>query len=295
MAQAYQGSMVAIVTPMHEDGAIAYEQFAELIDWHIAAGTSGIVVLGTTGEAASITQIEREKLLKLAIKRCAGKVPVIAGVGTNNTLTTIELAQHAESMGVDALLLVTPYYNKPPQRGLYAHFEQVHEKTTKPIILYNVPGRTACDMAVETVIDLSKLARIIAVKEATGEVERVAKLKAACGDDFYLLSGDDATAADFVLAGGHGVISVTGNIAPKAMAKLMKSATSGDEKATKMQNDALMPLHQNLFLEANPIPVKWALNRMGKIASGLRLPLVLFADNLYAELESSMHQCGVIE
>lgn len=291
----YQGSLVAIVTPMAASGDIDYEQFQTLIDWHVSSGTSGIVVLGTTGEAATVTMAEREKLLALAVERCAGKVPVIAGVGTNNTVTTIELSRHAEECGVDALLVVTPYYNKPPQRGLFAHFEAVHAATTTPIILYNVPGRTACDLSVETTIELAKLERIIALKDASADLERVQTLKAACDKSFSLLSGDDASAADFVLLGGDGVISVTANVMPKAMAELMQIALEGDEHATHQQNNRLMPLHRDLFLEANPIPTKWALQRMGKIASGLRLPLVPFADNLHAQLENSLQQCGAIE
>lgn len=294
MTVQFSGSMVAIVTPMNTEGAIDYVSFEGLIDWHLASGTQGLVVLGTTGESATVTDEEREKLLALAVQRVAGKIPVIAGVGTNNTQTTIALARHAEKLDVDALLVVTPYYNKPPQAGLLAHYQAIHESTQKPIILYNVPGRTACDIAVETVAELASFERIIGLKDANTDLSRVSAIRERVNKPFALLSGDDATALEYVQKGGDGVISVTANVMPKAMADVMALAVNDPIAAQKL-DDTLQILHKNLFIEANPIPVKWALARMGKIPGGLRLPLVSLAKQNETLLEDVLKKVGIIE
>lgn len=290
----FYGSMVAIVTPMSASNDVDYDAFSTLIEWHIEQGTDGIVVLGTTGESATLRQDERTKLIQLSMKQINSRVPLIVGTGTNATHTSITLTKQAMELGADAALLVTPYYNKPTQDGLYQHYRAIAHAVALPQILYNVPGRTGCDLQPETIARLADIPNIVAVKEATGDVARVAQIKALCGDKLDLFSGDDATGMDFVLAGGKGVISVTANIAPKAMHDLIKACLEQDREQAASINQQLMPLHEKLFVESNPIPAKWALHRMGKIASGIRLPLTELSPAAQGVVESAMQQAGVI-
>ena len=271
------GSMVAIVTPMTggvtPDSAIDWSSFDRFIEFHIANGTDGIVAVGTTGESATLSEEEHCDAIKHVVDTVAGRIPVIAGTGANSTSEAIRLTQCAKEAGADACLLVTPYYNKPTQAGLVAHHSVVAEAVDIPQILYNVPGRTACDMAVETICELAKVPNIVGVKEATGEVSRVAPLRAGCGDEFLLLSGDDLTGRDFMLAGGDGVISVTANVAPKLMSELCKAAIGGDAEKAQQIDEKLVALHRDLFVQSNPIPVKWAVHEMGFCEQAIRLPL----------------------
>ena len=271
------GSMVAIVTPMTggvtPDSAIDWSSFDRFIEFHIANGTDGIVAVGTTGESATLSEEEHCDAIKHVVDTVAGRIPVIAGTGANSTSEAIRLTQCAKEAGADACLLVTPYYNKPTQAGLVAHHSVVAEAVDIPQILYNVPGRTACDMAVETICELAKVPNIVGVKEATGEVSRVAPLRAGCGDEFLLLSGDDLTGRDFMLAGGDGVISVTANVAPKLMSELCKAAIGGDAEKAQQVDEKLVALHRDLFVQSNPIPVKWAVHEMGFCEQAIRLPL----------------------
>lgn len=290
----FKGSLVAIVTPMRSNREVDFDALERLIEFHVEAGTDGLVVAGTTGESATLTKPEHISVIQAAIKFAAGRLPVIAGTGSNSTAQTIELSRQVDQLGVDAYLVVTPYYNKPPQQGLYEHFVAVADAVSKPVMLYNVPGRTGVDMQTETVARLASHPQIFGIKEATGEVARVAALRAACGDDFMLYSGDDPTAREFMLAGGHGVVSVTANVAPGQMAAMCAAALDGDTDRAESLDAPLAGLHNDLFVEANPIPVKWALQRMGLIDTGLRLPLVqLSADNQPA-VEAALQQAGLL-
>lgn len=290
----FSGSIVAIVTPMHAgvtpDSAIDRDAMARLIEFHIDNGTQAIVAVGTTGESATLDEAEHCELIADIIKMVRGRIPVIAGTGANSTTEAIALTRSAEASGADACLLVTPYYNKPTQEGLYLHHRAVAEAVPIPQILYNVPGRTACDMQVATVARLAELDNIIGIKEASGEIDRVGKLRASCGEDFLLLSGDDATALDFMLAGGDGVISVTANVAPAAMRALCDAALGGDVEKARAINDALMGLHVQLFSESNPIPTKWALAELGLISAGIRLPLTWLSETCHAQVRTAMRQ-----
>jgi 4-hydroxy-tetrahydrodipicolinate synthase len=268
-----RGSIVALVTPMKQDGSIDYIAFNQLIDWHIESGTQGILVLGTTGESPTVTDFEREKLIVQARQKTDGRCPLIVGTGSYSTAHAIELTKQAEILGADAVLVVTPYYNKPTQSGLIAHFSEIAKNTSLPIILYNVPGRTGCDLQPMTVGRLEEIDNIIGIKEATGDLSRVADLRDACGEAFVLLTGDDASALSFMEAGGQGVISVTSNVAPQKMRAMCDAAFKGEFDLAFDINADLMPLHKALFLESNPIPVKYVLSEMGKIEEGIRLPL----------------------
>ena len=290
----FKGSMVALVTPMHTDGTIDKKSLYDLIDWHINAKTDAIVVAGTTGEASTLNSDEQLEIISLVVKQVNKRVPVIAGTGTNSTQTTIKNTLNAQKAGVDACLVVTPYYNKPTQQGLYLHFKNIAENTTIPLILYNVPSRTSCDLLPETVERLSKLGGIVGIKEATGNLERGKDILTRCGKDFLVLSGDDATAADLILAGAHGTISVTANIAPLKMHLLCEAASSGNQALAAKINAELMPLHTKLFLEANPIPVKWLLHEMGLIPAGIRLPLTQLDTKFHPELRQALQQAGVV-
>ena len=291
------GSMVAIVTPMKAgvtpDTPVDYPAFERLLDWHIAQGTDAIVAVGTTGESATLNETEHVEVIRHAVRHVRGRVPVIAGTGANATTEAIQLTRAAREAGADACLLVTPYYNKPTQEGLYLHHKAVAEAVAIPQILYNVPGRTACDMQPETVGRLAKVPNIIGVKEATGDLTRVARIRELCGDGFLLYSGDDATAMEFMLQGGHGVITVTGNVAPRAMHELCAAATGGDRASAAAINDRLAGLHRDLFCEANPIPGKWALAQMGLIEAGIRLPLTWLAASCHDRVRAAMEQAGV--
>ena len=291
----FKGSMVALVTPMQPDGSIDKKSLRELIDWHVASKTDALIVVGTTGESATLNAAERDGIITLAIKHAAGRLPVIAGTGTNCTTSTIEYTQAAAKAGADGCLLVTPYYNRPTQKGLLEHFKMVAEHATLPLILYNVPGRTGCDMLPETVEDLAQVFGIIGIKEATGDLQRAAEIRDRCGKEFLLYSGDDATGSDFMLQGGDGVISVTANVAPVKMQALCAAAMSGNKALADKLNAELMPLHQKLFLEANPIPTKWALHEMGLIPAGIRLPLLPLDERYHEALRAALQQSGTMQ
>jgi len=289
-----RGSMVALVTPMQTDGSVDFDSLASLVEFHIANGTSAIVSMGTTGESATLDMDEHCAVMRRTVDMVAGRIPVIAGTGANSTSEAIELTRCAWQGGADACLLVTPYYNKPPQEGLYLHHRKIAETVDIPQILYNVPGRTACDMLPETIRRLAEVDNIIGIKDATGDLDRLAQTQAALGDlPFDLFSGDDATGTEFMLRGGHGVISVTTNVAPAAMAAMCEAALNGDRAQAMELNQPLTGLHQNLFLEANPIPVKWVLAEMGLIPRGIRLPLVPLAKQYHQPLREAMKQAGI--
>jgi len=290
----FQGSMVALVTPMTEDGRVDEQAMHGLVDWHVEQGTSAIVAVGTTGESATLDEREHCNVIRQVVEFCDGRIPVIAGTGANSTTEAINLTKCAKQAGADACLLVTPYYNKPTQEGLYLHHKVVAEAVDIPQILYNVPGRTACDMVPDTVARLSQIENIIGIKEATGDVARVAQIRAGCGAGFDLYSGDDATACEFILAGGQGVISVTTNIAPQAMSEMCQAALAGNREEAVRIDQGLVGLHRDLFLESNPIPVKWALAEMGRIPIGIRLPLTWLSENYRAELRNSLRRAGII-
>ena len=269
-----QGSLVAIVTPMFEDGRLDISSLRALIDFHLAEGTDGIVIVGTTGESPTVDFDEHCLLIETAVSQVNGRVPVIAGTGANSTKEAIVLTQKAKELGADACLLVAPYYNKPTQEGLYQHFKAVADVVEIPQILYNVPGRTGCDISNDTTLRLSSHRNIVGIKDATGGIERGTDLLLRAPKDFVVLSGDDATALSLMLLGGKGVITVTGNVAPKLMHEMCEAALKGDVATARAINAKLFALHQKLFVEANPIPVKWVLAQMGLIKTGIRLPMV---------------------
>jgi len=290
----FQGSMVALVTPMQHDGAIDTKSLHDLVEWHIASCTDALVVVGTTGEAATLTKEEQYDIIARVVKQVAKRIPVIAGTGSNSTQQTIELTLNAKKAGADAALIVTPYYNKPTQSGLFAHYKLIAETCDFPVILYNVPGRTACDLLPETVEKLAHIANIIGIKEATGKPDRALDIQQRCGKHFKIYSGDDATAMELMLNGAHGVISVTANIAPKQMHDLCEAALKGNRTLAETINAPLIPLHNKLFLESNPIPVKWALSEMSRIPAGLRLPLVAFDVKFHAELKEAITAANIL-
>lgn len=289
----FAGSMVALVTPMHDDGSLDRETLKSLIDWQIDNGTSAIVAVGTTGESPTLDMPEHCEVIRLSVEYARGRVPVIAGTGANATSEAIELTRCAMDAGADAALLVTPYYNKPTQEGLYRHHRAIAKACEIPQILYNVPGRTACDLLPATVQRLAAVENIIGIKEATGNIERVREIRKLCGEDFEIYSGDDATGLDAMLLGACGVISVTTNVAPRAMADLCAAALAGDEKTARAINEKLMLLHRDLFVEANPIPVKWVLHQMNRIASGIRLPLTPLSGEYHERLRAAMRAAGI--
>jgi 4-hydroxy-tetrahydrodipicolinate synthase len=290
----FSGSLVAIVTPMRADGAIDLAAWSRLVDFHVQHRTAGIVVGGTTGESATLTDAELKDLTERACAQVARRIPIIAGAGTSSTASTIERVRSLSQLPVDALLVVTPAYNRPTQEGLYRHFAAVAEATHTPIIPYNVPSRTAVDMLPETVARLSQLRGIVAVKEAVARIERIRELKGACRQGFDVLSGDDATAGEAVLAGATGVISVTANVAPREMCDLMAVAARGQREETTRLDAPLRSLHDALFVEANPIPVKWALARMGLIERGIRLPLTELSEQYHGAVASALREGGVL-
>ena len=289
-----QGSMVAIVTPMFEDGSLDLDALRSLIDFHIYAGTDGIVIVGTTGESPTVDVAEHCLLIKTTVEHVAGRIAVIAGTGANSTSEAIELTAKAKTLGVDACLLVTPYYNKPTQEGLYQHFAAVAAAVDIPQILYNVPGRTSCDMSNDTVLRLASIENIVGIKDATGSIERGTDLLLRCPQDFAIYSGDDATGMALMLLGGHGVISVTANVAPKLMHEMCMAAMSGNVKKACEINAKLFGLHQKLFIEANPIPVKWVLQQMGLIQAGIRLPMVNCSAQYHDVLRTAMKNAEII-
>ncbi|MDD3762883.1 MAG: 4-hydroxy-tetrahydrodipicolinate synthase [Nevskiales bacterium] len=290
-----KGSIVAIVTPMFPDGAVDWDSLTALVDWHISEGTDAIVAVGTTGESATLGVDEHVEVIRRVVKRAKGKIPVIAGTGANATAEAIELTAMAKDAGADAALLVTPYYNKPPQEGLYRHYKAIAEAVELPQILYNVPGRTGCDMLPATVARLAQLPNIVGLKEAKGELSRIRELLALNLDHgFGIYSGDDATACESILMGCHGDISVTANVAPGKMHRMCAAALEGDRDTAERIDAELQPLHRDLFVEPNPIPVKWALNAMNKIPAGLRLPLVPLEPTHYDTVRAAMRAAGAI-
>jgi len=288
------GSMVALVTPMDAQGRLDWDSLSKLVDFHLQNGTHAIVAVGTTGESATLDVEEHIQVIEFVVKQVAGRIPVIAGTGANSTSEAVHLTQNAKKAGADACLLVVPYYNKPTQEGLYQHFKHIAEAVDIPQILYNVPGRTSCDMLAETVIRLSTVPNIIGIKEATGDLARAKAILDGVSDDFIVMSGDDPTAVELILLGGKGNISVTANVAPREMADLCEAALRGDAETARAINEKLMPLHKNLFIEANPIPVKWALNEMGLMDNGIRLPLTWLSPSCHDTLRQAMRQCGVL-
>jgi len=294
----FSGSMVAVATPMEPgvgiDNPVDEVALARLIEFHIDNRTDAIVAVGTTGESATLTEEEHCHVIRRVVELVAGRVPVIAGTGANSTLEAIRLTRCAREAGADACLLVTPYYNKPTQEGLYLHYKTVAEAVDIPQILYNVPGRTACDMLPETIGRLSTIPNIIGVKEATADLSRVAAIRELAGREFLLVSGDDATAMEFMLAGGQGVISVTANVAPRLMHDLCVAATAGDRETAEAIDRRLAGLHEKLFVESNPIPTKWALHRMGLIQAGIRLPLTWLSESAQPQVEDAMRQAGAL-
>jgi 4-hydroxy-tetrahydrodipicolinate synthase len=287
------GSLVAIVTPMHEDGKLDLPRFRKLIDWHVEEGTDGIVVVGTTGESPTVDFDEHKELIRLAVQHSRGRIPIIAGTGGNSTAEAIELTESAKQAGATACLSVVPYYNKPTQEGLYLHFRKIAETVDLPMLLYNVPSRTVADMQNDTVLRLAEVPGIIGLKESTGSIERVTDIIKRAPRNFAIYSGDDAVALAAIFLGGHGVISVTANVAPKAMHQMCAAALVGDVKKARDINLKLLPLHQRLFVEANPIPVKWALAEMGMIEPGLRLPLSPLADKFHQSVREALHEAGI--
>lgn len=289
----FRGSMVALVTPMNSDGDVDFDSLRSLIEWHISEGTNAIVAVGTTGESATLDEKEHCEVIHQAVQMVGGRIPVIAGTGANSTTEAISLTRCAKEVGADAALLVTPYYNKPTQEGLFLHYKAVAEAVDIPQILYNVPGRTACDMLPETVGRLSEISNIVGIKEATGDLSRLQQIRELCGEDFDIFSGDDATGCEFMLSGGNGVISVTNNVAPAAMRKMCDLALAGNREEAESIDQQLSGLHDKLFLEANPIPVKWALAEMDKIPDGIRLPLTWLSEEFHAPLKQAMQQAQV--
>ncbi len=290
----FRGSIVALVTPMHADGEIDDASLQRLVDFHVAQGTSAIVSVGTTGESATLDEDEHCAVIRRTVELAAGRLPVIAGTGANSTREAITLTRCAREAGADAALLVTPYYNKPTQQGLYLHHKAVAEAVDIPQILYNVPGRTACDMLPETVARLAEIDNIIGVKEATGDLARVERLRADCGPDFALYSGDDATAREFMLHGGDGVISVTANVAPRLMQAMCEAALAGDRERAESIDAQLAALHRDLFVQSNPIPVKWAIAEMGLCHPGIRLPLTWLTEECEPRVRQAMVQAGLL-
>jgi 4-hydroxy-tetrahydrodipicolinate synthase len=290
----FHGSMVALVTPMREDGSVDLPALHRLIDFHIENGTNAIVAVGTTGESATLEVDEHCQVIRETVQHVNGRIPVIAGTGANSTSEAIELTRYAHEARADACLLVTPYYNKPTQEGLYRHFKAIAEAVPISQILYNVPGRTACDMLPETVIRLSPIPNIVGIKEATGKIERATQITKACGEALDVYSGDDATALDLILAGGKGDISVTANVAPRLMSQMCEAALNGDGEEARAINARLMNLHKKLFVESNPIPVKWALKEMGIIEGGIRLPLTPLASEYHEPVRQALRSAGVI-
>ena len=289
-----QGSMVALVTPMHPDGTVDYKRLADLIDWQIEQGTHCLVAVGTTGESATLSMQEHSDVIRYFVQHVKGRVPVIAGTGANNTMEAIKLTQDAADAGADCALLVAPYYNKPPQEGLFQHYKTIAEAVNIPQMLYNVPGRTVVDIAQETVERLCDIDNIVAIKDATGSVGRGDQLIKAVGDKMVVLSGDDGTALDLMKVGGKGNISVTANVAPKAMSETFAAGLRGDFAAADKAHDVVKHLHRDLFIESSPIPAKYALHKMGMIDKGIRLPLVWLAQKHHATIDEALVRANLL-
>ena len=289
-----RGSIVALITPMLDSGAVDYPALRRLIDWHIQEGTDCICVVGTTGESPTVTVEEHCEIIRVSVQQAAGRVPIMAGCGANSTKEAIELARFAKSVGANCQLQVVPYYNRPTQEGLYQHFSAIAHAVDLPMVLYNVPGRTVADMAHETVLRLAQVPGIVGIKEATGNIERAQWLIKDAPAGFAIYSGDDPTAVALMLCGGHGNVSVTANIAPRLMRELCVAALAGDTRGAMQIQNRLLPLHKGLFVEANPIPVKWAAARMGLCSEAIRLPLTPFSENLRPALDHLLKSTGLI-
>jgi 4-hydroxy-tetrahydrodipicolinate synthase len=288
------GSIVAIVTPMHEDGSLDIPRLRSLIDWHVREGTDGIVIVGTTGESPTVDWDEHCELIRVAVEHSAGRIPVIAGTGANSTREAIELTEYAKKVGATAGLSVVPYYNKPTQEGLYRHFRAIAEAVDLPMILYNVPGRTVADLANETTLRLAQVPGVIGIKDATGNIERGTDMVKRAPEGFAIYSGDDASALALILLGGHGTISVTANVAPRLMHEMCAAGLDGNAAAAREINRRLLGLHRNLFVEANPIPVKWACAQMDLIGPGIRLPLTPLSPEFHDRVRAAMAEAGMV-
>ncbi|XZG71258.1 4-hydroxy-tetrahydrodipicolinate synthase [Chitinibacteraceae bacterium HSL-7] len=288
------GSLVAIVTPMFEDGSLDFETLRRLVDWHVAEGTQGIVAVGTTGESPTVDVDEHIEIVRVVVDQAAKRVPVIAGTGGNSTREAIELSRRAKAVGADYGLSVVPYYNRPTQEGMYLHYKAIAEACELPTLLYNVPGRTVADMNNDTVLRLAQLPNIVGIKDATGNMERAIDLIKRAPQDFGLYSGDDGSAMPFMLLGGHGVISVSTNVAPRKMQDMCVAARAGDIATARRINDELAGVHKQLFVEANPIPVKWALEAMNRIGPGIRLPLTRLSNGAQDGLRQALVQAGAL-
>ena len=289
----FKGSLVALVTPFDSANAVDYPALERLIEFHVDAGSDGLVIAGTTGESATLTRDEHVELVERAAGMAAGRLTVIAGTGSNSTAQTVDLSKAVGGAAIDAYLVVVPYYNKPTQEGLYRHFATVADAVDKPVILYNVPGRTVADLLPETTGRLAAHDNIVAIKDATGDMQRLLDIRAAVSDDFGLLSGDDFTVRSFIENGGHGVITVSGNVVPQQMAALCRLAAEGNAAEAKAIDDRLMPLNDALFAESNPIPVKWAVAEMGLMGPGIRLPLTELSESRHAAMRAAMRTAGV--
>lgn len=288
-----KGSIVAIVTPMREDGSLDLDSYRRLIDWHVAEGTAGIVAVGTTGESPTVDFDEHCELIRIAVEQSAGRLPVIAGTGGNSTREAIELTEYAKRIGAHSSLQVVPYYNRPSQEGLYRHFRAVAEAVDLPVILYNVPGRTVADLSNDTLVRLSQVPGIIGIKDATGDIPRAVDIIGRVPSDFAVYSGNDDSCLALMAMGGHGVISVVANVAPAAMARMCAAALADEWAQARRLNQQLMPLHMKLFVEANPIPVKWALGQMGRMPAGIRLPLTPLAEQHWETVRGALRSAGV--
>jgi 4-hydroxy-tetrahydrodipicolinate synthase len=288
-----QGSMVALVTPMNADNSLDWASLHKLVDWHLEQCTHAIVAVGTTGESPTLNVDEHLAVIKKVVDQVNGRIPVIAGTGANSTSEAVELTQTAKDLGADACLLVTPYYNKPTQEGLFLHHAHIAQAVAIPQYLYNVPGRTGVDMKPETVLRLAKVPNIVGIKEATGDLERAKLLIDQVPSDFAIISGDDETAVDLILLGGKGDISVTANVVPAAVARMCELALAGNAEAARAINERLLPLHTAMFVESNPIPVKWAVEQLGLIQSGIRLPLTRLSEQYHQQVKTAMQAAGI--
>ena len=290
----FTGSMVAMVTPMHDDGSVDWTALERLVDHHVAEGTDAIVSVGTTGESATLNHNEHGEVISRTVKAAAGRIPVIGGTGANSTAEAISLTRHAADVGVDACLLVVPYYNKPPQEGLYQHFKAIADAVSIPQILYNVPGRTGVDMQNDTTLRLAEIDNIVAIKDATNDLDRGRDLITRAPQDFLVYSGEDGTACELMISGGQGTISVTANAAPNLMHRMCQAAIAGDADSARALNNQLADLHKAMFVESNPIPAKWAVSQQGLIDGGIRLPLLPLSSECHDEVRSAMTGAGVL-
>ena len=288
------GSIVALITPMHEDGSVDYDALRRLIDWHIDEGTDCIGVVGTTGESPTVSVEEHCEIIRVAVEQARGRVPIMAGTGGNSTREAIELSRYAKKVGADCTLSVVPYYNKPSQEGIYAHFKAIAEAVDVPMVLYNVPGRTVADMQPETTLRLAQVPGIVGIKEATGNIERACTLIKNAPKGFSIYSGDDPTAVALMLLGGHGNVSVTANVAPRAMHELCKAAVAGQAKEAAQIHLKLLPLHKNLFVESSPTPTKWALSRLGRCGATVRLPILPLTPAGQTAVEQALRESGLL-